>query len=304
MVTRRHTSILDERSGPGEASRPVEPEAVVAHLHLTLPDVRTNRRDAMTRMMVIVVALIGFMLPIPGIMKLVLGISIACLLVGWSYWQRHERRMVGETLMRTEELTTVGRYHEAWDAGWDGLALCRRSAAAGDAWLRMLLAMGRAALMNGRYETVEAISAFLADRIAPDDPLMLYCRMQRSIAAALDGRPGVAEEELTHVRGLARNSANPTARATTLLAELAQCRAANQPERALDHLHDLASRLAPLGRDAGIGHALAAWALARLGRVDEARRSWLDARLLLDHDILRRLIDPRLEASLRGQADA
>jgi hypothetical protein len=162
-------------------------------------------------------------------------------------------------------------------------------------WLRLTLVMGRAAMWGRAYETAETLVTLVSDQVGPDHPLAPFCHVQRSLAAAFDGRPGVAEDELVAVRGLLRRSPAPQAGAVLLTAELAQAYAAQQPERAVEHLEGREERLSALGRDAGIGHLLAAWAYQQTGDLPAARAAQRDAVLLMGRSACKSVLDLGLD---------
>ncbi|MCK4871335.1 MAG: hypothetical protein KAS72_01300 [Phycisphaerales bacterium] len=261
------------------------------------PSAGALRRRALGRLSLIgcLLVVIVIDLPVPGF-NLLAMVGVLAAVAATAVWDRWQRTTLSGAVVRTEELTLLSRHGEAWDAAWDGLPICRSSPVGRESWTRLCLAMVRCALWAGQYELVEVLTDAVLEHLRPEHPLGAYCRLQRSIAASLDGRPGVAEDELVPIRGMVQRNGPPGARAGLLVAELAQCYASNQPQRACEHAVDLDRQLAPIGRDAGLGHLLAAWAMAHTAQRDRAQRAWRDATLLLGEGACRSILDPGLDA--------
>lgn len=276
--------------------RPTDPDVAGEHALAALPTLAALRRRSLLRLGILAILLVLVLVPAAALPVAPLAALVLLAAVfASSLWDRHLGRQLAEGVARTEELALLGRFPEAWDSAWETLPLCRRHPLGQESWLRLTLTMGRAAMWGRAYETAETLVALVGQRLGPEHPLRSFCHVQRSLAAAFDGRPGVAEDELVAVRGLLRRSEVPQARAVLLVAELAQAYAAQQPQRAVELLDERLERLAPLGRDAGIGHLLAAWAYHGAGRSEAARGAWRDAALLMGAAACRMVLDLDLE---------
>ncbi len=288
-------AILQEPARPGGPFNPIDPQLAAEQAARSLPTFQMLRKRSFIRLGLLGALLVIILLPSVPFLAPIGSLVLLGAIFGVSAWDRYLGRKLAEGLARAEELALLGRYPEAWDAAWQTLPICRKHPLGQESWLRLTLTMGRAAMWGRAYETAGALVGLVSQQIGPDHPLASFCHVQRSLAAAFDGRPGVAEDELVAVRGTLRRSPAPQAGSVLLVAELAQAYASCQPARAIEHLADRERRLASLGRDAGIGHLLAAWAYQEVGQADEARSAYRDAVLLLGVDSCRAVLDLQLE---------
>ena len=274
-------SILNEQPRRGGPLRPFDPTHSLERVKMSLPSAKLLRRRALIRLALIVLLLavmaLQFSAPLVGLLFVAAVLTVMIILSAWN-------RSVGKTLMqatgRAEELVTLTRYAEAWDLAWDNLPVCRTHPLGVESWLRLVLTMARSAIWSRQFETAEVLLEFTLEQIGNNHPLAPYCHVQRSVAAGMDKCPGIAEDELLAVRSNLIHSRQPLAEAALLVAELSQCYASNQPQRALEHAKYLIKTLAPLGREGSLGHLLAAWAYNETGDIPKAKNSWRDAILL------------------------
>jgi hypothetical protein len=287
--------ILQQPARPGGPHSPTDPDLAYDQAVRSLPTLQTLRRRSLLRLGLLGALLVIVLMPNVPLLAPLGSLALLGAIFGVSAWDRYLGKQLAEGLARAEELGLLGRFPESWDTAWRTLPLCRKHPLGQESWLRLTLTMGRAAMWGRAYETAETLVALVSQQIGPDHPLASFCHVQRSLAAAFDGRPGVAEDELVAVRGTLRRSPSPQAGAVLLVAELAQAYAAQQPARAIEHLEDREERLAPLGRDAGIGHLLAAWAYQQVGQGESARAAYRDAVLLLGVDACQAVLDLEIE---------
>ncbi len=197
----------------------------------------------------------------------------------------------------TQELAMLRYHREALRSTW---TLLPRLKSLPDEHSRTVATIGHLLEDLGQHDAANAAFEHLLAGLPDNHPGAVSLQIQQAIASFESDHLADGDAQLRKVRNAIGPFEEGPLGAAYQTARLVQSVVTHHFAEGVEEVSDPVERFRPMGVDAGVGHALLAYCLHKLGRVDEALTSWRRATLLLPaEELCRRL--PALN-EMRGVA--